>query len=160
MSDRAATFLNVLLLLAQIVLGGASLYYFFDVFTPGMQLAMPDELNARFVFYTYVGVAVVGLVMMFAPRIASRIAGLEGMNDMGYTSVRSAGGFGIGAATVGMVAANPMMDLGFGAALAVAVAGRLIALILNRGNYVYAIVALVAEGAAAAIVISNVIGMM
>jgi hypothetical protein len=58
-----------------------------------------------------------------------------------------------------MAVANPMMDLGMGAALAVAVLGRLVALVFNRGNYIYAILALILEGAAAALVISDVMGM-
>ena len=160
MSDRAASFLNFLLLLVQLVLAGASLYYFFEVFTPDMQFAMPEEMNARLVFYAYIAVAVVGAVMMFAPRISCKIAGLDGISDMGYSAVRSAGGFALGAALVGMAVANPMMDLGFGAALAVAVVGRVIALVLNRGNYIYAAVALLIEGALAAMVISYVVGMM
>jgi hypothetical protein len=160
MSDRAASFLNFLLLLVQVVLAGASLYYFFDVFTPDMQFAMPEEMNARLVFYAYIAVALVGALMMFAPRISCKTAGLDGISEMGYSAVRSAGGLALGAALVGMAVANPMMDLGFGAALAVAVVGRLIALVLNRGNYIYAVLALLVEGALAALFTSYVVGMM
>lgn len=160
MSDRAASALNFLLLLVQAALAGASLYYFFDVFTPDMRWTMPEELNARLVFYTYVAVAAIGALLMFAPRISGRIAGLDGITDAGYTSVRSAGGFAVGAALTGMAAANPMMDLGFGAALAFGVLGRLVALALNRGNLVYALLAVVVEAAGAAIVVSYVMGMM
>jgi len=160
MSDRAATFLNFLMLLVQLVLAGASLYYFFDVFTPDMQFAIPEEMNAKLVFYCYVAIAVVGALLMFAPRITSRIAGLNGITDMGYSTVRSAGGFALGVALIGMAVANPMMDLGFGGALAVGVLGRVIALAFNRGNYIYAILALLVEGAIAAVVISYVAGMM
>jgi hypothetical protein len=98
--------------------------------------------------------------MMFAPRISCRIAGLNGITDIGYSTVRSAGGFALGAALVGAAVTNPMMALGFGAALAVAVIGRVIALALNRGNSIYAILALLVEGALAALVISYVAGMM
>jgi hypothetical protein len=160
MSDRATDFLNVLLLLVQIVLAGASLYYFFDVFTPDLQFAPPDEMNAKLAFYTYIAIALIGAAMMFAPRISCGVAGLGGITDMGYSAVRSAGGFAVGAALVAIVVANPMMDLGMGAALAVAVLGRVIALALNRGNYIYAVLALIIEGAAAALVISYVMGLM
>ena len=160
MSDRAATLLNFLVLIVQIVLAGASFYYFFDVFTPDMQLAVPEDMNARLAFYTYAAVAVVGVAMAFAPRIACSIVGLDGITDTGYSSVRSAGGFAIGAALTAMAVANPMMDLGMGAALAIAVLGRVIALVFNRGNYAYAALALVIEAAAAALVISYVMGMM
>lgn len=158
MSDHPAKFLNFLLLLAQIVLAGASLYYFFDVFTPGMQFAIPEEGNARLIFYIYAGTAVIGAIMMFAPRIACRIVGLEGITDTRYTSMRSAGGLAIGAAAVAMAAPQPMMDFGFGAALAVGAVGRVIALALNRSNYVYAVIALIVEGGAAAFLISSVMG--
>lgn len=160
MSDRAASFLNFLLLLVQAVLAGASLYYLFDVFTPDMQFAMPEEMNARLAFYSYTAVAVVGALMMFAPRICCKIAGLDGMTDMGYSAVRSAGGFALGAALIAMAVANPMMDLGVSAALGMGALGRVIALIFNRGNYIYAILALLAEGGLAALIISNVAGMM
>jgi hypothetical protein len=160
MSDRAATFRNFLLLLVQIVLAGALLYYFFDVFSPDMQFAMPEETNAKLVFYTYIAIAVIGALMMFAPRISCKVAGVDGITDIGFSAVRSAGGFALGAALIAMAVANPMMDLGMGAALAVAVLGRVIALAFNRGNYAYAILALVLEGAAAAVVISYVMGMM
>lgn len=160
MSDRAMTVRNVLVLIVQIVLAGASLYYFFDVFTPDLQLAVPEDMNARLAFYTYGAIAVVGLFMTFAPRISSAIAGLEGISDAGYSAVRSAGGFAIGAALTAMAAANPMLDLGIGAALAVAVIGRVVTLVFNRGNLAYAALALVIEAAAAALVLSYVMGMM
>lgn len=160
MSDQAATLLNFLLLVVQVVLAGATLYYFFDVFTPDMQFAMPEEPEARLVFYTYVVFAVIGALMMFAPRIAAMISGLQAIADSGVTSIRSAGGFAVGAGLTGMAVANPMMDLGFGAALALAVIGRLIALALNRGNWIYAVIALAVEGAGAFLVLSYVMGMM
>jgi hypothetical protein len=160
MSDRAATFLNFLLLMVQIVLAGATLYYFFDVFSPDMQFAVPEEMNAKLVFYCYVAFAVLGALIMFAPRIACAIAGLDALADTGISSVRSAGGFALGTALIGMAVANPMMDLGFGAALAIAVFGRLLALLINRGNYIFAILALLVQGGGAALVISYVMGMM
>jgi hypothetical protein len=144
----------------QIVLAGATLYYFFDVFSPDMQFAVPEEMNAKLVFYCYVAFAVLGALIMFAPRIACAIAGLDALADTGISSVRSAGGFALGTALIGMAVANPMMDLGFGAALAIAVFGRLLALLINRGNYIFAILALLVQGGGAALVISYVMGMM
>jgi hypothetical protein len=160
MSDRAATLLNFLLLAVQAVLAVATLYYLFDVFTPDMQFEMPEELNAKLTFYTYAGFALIGAILMFAPRIACRVSGLQPIADSGVTSVRSAGGFMVGSALTGMAVANPMMDLGFGAALAIGIIGRIIALALNRGNYAFAITALVVQGIGAALVISYVFGMM
>ena len=168
MSDRAASLQNFLLLLVQVILGGALLYYFSDVFTPGMQFAIPDEAQPRLAFYIYVGVAAIGALMLFAPRICCWIAGVAGVTDTGFTSVRSAGGFAIGASIVGIflvcdpqARAEPFanllyINLAFAVAMAFAVIGRLIALALNRGNYIYAIVALIAEAAATAVIFGYV----
>lgn len=162
MSDSAATALNFLLLMVQIVLTGATLYYFFDVFTPGMQMAIPEELGARLVFYTYAALAVLGALVMFGPRMAMAISGLgvTAEKASAITTIRSAGGFVLGAGLAGVAIQNPMVDLGFAAALALTVVGRLLALALNRGNYLYAGIALVVEAAAAAVVINHVAGMM
>ncbi len=168
MSDRAVSLQNFLLLLVQVVLAGALLYYFSAVFTSGMQFAMPDETQPLLAFYTYVAVAAAGALMLFAPRISSWIAGIGGISDAGFTSVRSAGGFAIGASIFGILLvgdprarAEPFanllyINLAFAVALAFAVFGRLIALALNRGNSIYAIAALITEAAAAALVFGYV----
>jgi len=171
MSDKSATALNFLLLLVQVVLTGATLYYFFDVFKPGMQLAVPLELDAKLVFFTYAGLAILGALVMFGPRLSMAICGLgvTAEKASAITTIRSAGGFGLGLGLMGlMVSGNAenalvdllMVNLAVAAALALAIIGRLVALALNRGNYTYAIVALVVEGAAAGIVISAVLSAM
>jgi hypothetical protein len=162
MSDSAATLLNFLLLAVQIVLTGATLYYFFDVFTPDLQFAVPEAFDAKLVFYTYTALAVLGALVMFGPRMSMAISGLgvTAQKPSAITTIRSAGGFALGAGLAGMAISNPMVDLGFGAALGLAVIGRLIALALNRGNWIFAIVALVVEGAGAALIISYVMAMM
>ena len=162
MSDKAATALNFLLLLVQFVLTGATLYYFFDVFTPDMQIGIPEEMNAKLVFYIYAALAVLGALVMFGPRMSMTISGLgvTAEKASAITTVRSAGGFALGAGLAGMAIQNPMVDLGLAAALALAVCGRLVALAINRGNYLYAGIALVIEGAAAAVVINHVASMM
>jgi hypothetical protein len=162
MSDSAATLLNFLLLAVQIVLTGATLYYFFDVFTPDMQFAVPEAFNARLVFFAYAGLAILGALVMFGPRLSMAVAGLgvTAQKSSAITTIRSAGGFALGAGLAGMAISNPMVDLGFGAALGLAVVGRLIGLALNRGNWVFAVIALVVEGAGAALIISYVMTMM
>jgi hypothetical protein len=172
MSDRAASLVNVLLLFLQVALAGALLYYFFDVFTPGMDFGLPDELKSQLAFYTYVAIAVLGTLMMFAPRISSYVVGIDGITDAGFTSVRSAGGFALGASLLGiLLVGSPhareapfekmlYINLAFAVALAFAVIGRLIALAFNRGNYIYAIVALLVEAAVAAIMFAYVAALM
>jgi hypothetical protein len=171
MSDSAATWLNFLLLTVQVVLTGATLYYFFDVVTPEMQLVMPEPLDARLVFFTYAAIAVFGALIMFGPRLSMAICGLgvTGEKASAISTIRSAGGFALGLGLIGLLlmgnADNAPMDmlmgnLGVAAALGLAMIGRLIALALNRGNSIFAAVALVIEGAAAAVVISSVSSMM
>jgi hypothetical protein len=172
MSDRSASMVNILLLLAQVFLSGALFYYFFDVFTPEMDFGLPTELKSQLAFYTYVSVAVIGLVLMFAPRISSHLVGIDGITVAGFTSVRSAGGFALGASVLGiLLVGSPhardapfekmlYVNLAFAVALASAVIGRLVALALNRGNYIYALLALLIEAAAAAIMFAYVASLM
>jgi len=171
MSDRVATLLNLLLLVVQIMMTGATLYYVFDVFTPDMQLAMPEAFDARLVFFTYAGLAVLGALVMFGPRMSMAISGLgvTGEKPSAISTIRSAGGFALGLGLIGLVfmgnAGNAPMDmlmgnLGIAVALGFCVIGRLIALAFDRGNFIFAGIALVVEGAAAAIVISTVAAML
>ena len=169
MSDQAATFLNFLLLGVQIVLAGATLYYFFEVFTPDMQFAMPAEPAVRLVFYSFGLAAALGAIALFAPRIACRAAGLQAIADSGITSVRSAGGLAVGLGLYGLLMSalsdsapimTMMAALAFGAALGFGVIGRIVALVVNRGNYVFAGLALVLQAACTFVVLSYVKGMM
>lgn len=160
MSDQASSILNYLLLLVQLLLAGALLHYFFDVVSPDMQLGVPEGTAARLVFYVYAAVAVIGAFAMFGPRLAAMTTGMTGIHDGGYTSVRSAGGFALGLGLSGMAFVNPMLDVGFAAALTVAAIGRILALVLNRGNYIYATIALILNAAFALVVISYISGMM
>ena len=171
MSDRAGTLLNLLLLAVQMTVTGAALYYFFDMFTPDMQLTMPDAFDARLVFFTYAGIAILGALVMFGPRMSMAICGLgvTGEKASAISTIRSAGGFALGLGLIGLVfmgnSANAPMDmlmgnLGVAVALGLAVIGRLMALALNRGNYIFAGIALAIEAAAAAVVISSVASMM
>jgi len=172
MSDRSATMVNILLLLVQIFLAGALFHYFFDVFTPEMDVGLPTELKSQLAFYTYVAIAVIGVVLMFAPRISSYVIGIDGTTVAGLTSIRSAGGFALGASVLGiLLVGSPhardapfekmlYINLAFAVALAFAAIGRLIALALNRGNYIYAILALLIEAAAAGIMFVYVASLM
>lgn len=172
MSDRSATMVNILLLLVQVLLAGALFHYVFDVFTPDMDFGLPDELKSQLAFYTYAAIAVIGAVLMFAPRLSSHVIGIDGITIAGFASIRSAGGFALGASALGiLLVGSPhardapfekmlYINLALAVALAFAVIGRLIALALNRGNYLYAIPALLVEAAAAAIMFSYVASLM
>jgi hypothetical protein len=160
MSDRSVSVLNVLMLAAQIVLAGAALTYFFDVVTPDLQVSLPEEADAQRVFYSYVVYAAIGAMVMFAPRIACMASGLQALTEAGVASIRSAGGFLLGASATAIVMDNPMLELGFGAAAAIGAVGTALALVLNRGNAMFAIAALAVQCAVAFLVISHVAGMM
>ncbi|MBL0374987.1 hypothetical protein JJB09_23515 [Rhizobium sp. KVB221] len=171
MSDKASTLLNFLLLLVQAVLTAATLYYFFDVFRPDTQMAVPQALDARLVFFTYAGLTLLGALVMFGPRMSMTVSGLgvTAEKASAITTIRSAGGFALGVGLIGLfVSANGenapmdflMANLGVAGAFILAVFGRLIALAFNRGNYVYAIVALVVEVVAAAAVVAHISTMM
>lgn len=159
--ERAASLPNVALLMVQVLIAAALLNSnLFDVFSTDTTVAFPEEFNAQLVFAVYGLTAAVGLAALLAPRAIEAVAGLQPMTAGGTSLIRSGGGFAIGSALVGLAAANPMMELGFGAALAFAVAFRIVGLVINRGNFLYAAAAIVVEAAAATLVLSYVIGMM
>jgi hypothetical protein len=59
-----------------------------------------------------------------------------------------------------MAISNPMIDLGLGVALGLGVVGRIVALAFNRGNYIFAGIALMVQGAGATLILSYVMNMM
>ena len=171
MSDTSASLLNVLLFLVQLIFAVALLYYFGEAITGDLQLGVPAETMPQLVFFVFAGLAVIGFLVLFAPRIAMNAAGLWVAADRqsGIASVRSTGGFMLGAGLFGMAVAGYwqsqfvvllMFCFGFIVALALSVAGRLLALLINRGNLVFNAVALVVQIVAALVVITYVGGAM
>jgi hypothetical protein len=134
-------------------------------------LGIPTEMMARLAFFTFVAVAVIGFLILFAPRIAMCAAGLWVASERpgGIASVRSTGGFLLGVGLFGMAIAGLwesgfviflMLCFGFAAALVLSIVGRIVALALNRGNLVFGAIALVVQAAAAAVVILYVSSVM
>ena len=171
MSDTSASLLNVLLFLVQTIFAVALLFYFTDVITNELQLGVPTELMPQLVFFTFAALAVIGFLILFAPRIAMNIAGLWVTADKqgGIASVRSTGGFMLGTGLFGMAVAGYwqsqfvvllMLCFGIVVALLLSAIGRLLALALNRGNLVFNIVALVIQIAAFGVVITYIAGAM
>lgn len=167
MSDVSASLLNFLLLVVQLIFAAALLSSFFDVVTPELQLGMPAEPTAWLAFLSLAAIAALGFLILFAPRMAMGAAGLWVTPERpgGIASVRSTGGFLLGLGLFGMALAGPwdggfinflMFCFGLAAALVLSVAGRLAALVLNRGNPVFGVIALVAQASAAVIVIAHV----
>lgn len=171
MSDTSASLLNLLLFLVQAIFGVALLYYFTDVVTNELALGIPTEIMPQLVFFTFAVLAFLGFLVLFAPRIAMNAAGLWVISGKqgGIASIRSTGGFMLGAGLFGMAVAGYwqsqfvlllMLCFGIIVALALSVVGRLLALGLNRGNLAFNVVALVIQIAALGIVITYIGGAM
>lgn len=167
MSDTSASLLNMLLFVVQLIFAAALLYFFGEAITDDLQLGVPAEIMPQLVFFVFAGLAVIGFFVLFAPRIAMNVAGLWVASDRqgGIASVRSTGGFMLGAGLFGMAVAGYwqsqfvlllMLCFGFVVALALSVIGRLLALVLNRGNLVFNAVALFVQIAAVILVIAYV----
>lgn len=171
MSDTSASLLNVLLFLVQTIFAVALLFYFTDVITNELQLGIPTEFMPQLVFFTFAALAIIGFLVLFAPRIAMNIAGLWVTADKqgGIASVRSTGGFMLGTGLFGMAVAGYwqsqfvvllMLCFGIVVALLLSAIGRLLALALNRGNLIFNIVALAVQGAALGVITTYIAGAM
>lgn len=171
MSDTSASLLNLLLFLVQAIFAVALLYYFTDVVTNELVLGIPAEFMPQLVFFTFSALAIIGFLVLFAPRIAMNAVGLWVIADKqgGVASVRSTGGFMLGTGLFGMAIAGYwqsqfimllMLCFGFIVALALSVIGRLLALAINRGNLVFNVIALVIQIAAIGVAITYIGGAM
>jgi hypothetical protein len=167
MSDGSASLLNFLLFLVQAILATALLAFFGEVVTPDLTLGMPSETLPRLVFLLFALLAVLGFLVLFAPRIAMTVAGLWVTPDRpgGIASVRSTGGFLMGLGLFGMAISGywqsqfvVLMMLCFGliVALVLALIGRGLAMILERGNLIFSAAVLLLTAVAAGIVVTYV----
>lgn len=163
MSDMSASLLNVLLFLVQSLFAVALLTFLGEALSEELKFGVPTSLVPQLLFFTFAAVAAIGLIVLFAPRIAMNAAGLWVLADKpgGIASVRSTGGFMLGAGLFGVVVAGywdtqfaVLLMFGFGMAfaLALSVLGRLLALVFERGNLVFNAIALAAQVAAALVV--------
>lgn len=171
MSDTSASLLNVLLFLVQLIFAGALLYYFGQTITNELTLGIPTDLLPQFAFFVFAAFALIGLLVLFAPRIAMNTVGLWVIANRqgGIASVRSTGGFMLGIGLFGMAVAGYwqsqfvvllMLCFGLIVALALSAIGRLLALVLDRGNLVFNAIALFIQIAATVLVTTYVGGAM
>jgi hypothetical protein len=160
MSDQAATLTNFGLWLLQVLLAWAMLTYLFEVWTPDSTFVMPEDLAGKIVAVVYLVLMVFGFLTLFAPRVALGTGGL--MLSMsrrgGEAAVRSQGGIALGAGLVGLLLANPLVDLALGAALLLSAFGRVLALLINRGRPVFGATALFVQLALSLILLAHVFG--
>lgn len=171
MSDTSANLLNLLLFVVQTGFAVALLAYFGEVVTDELALGIPTELMPQLVFFTFAAMAVIGFLILFAPRIAMNVAGLWVTADKpgGIASVRSTGGFLLGFGAFGMAISGYwqsqfvvllMLCFGFAMALGFSIVGRVLAIVINRGNLGFNIGALIVQAAALFVVITYVGGAM
>lgn len=159
-SDRSNGLLNFGFLVLQVALAVGGLTWFFDVWTGGYGVDVPEDQSALIVFGAACATAAVGLVCLFAPGLMMLAAGVsigEGRSRV-IASVRALGGMLIGAGGVTLLAGNPMCELAIGSAFAISVFGRVLALIFETGRYIFQGVALVLSIAGAAIFLGHVFG--
>ncbi len=160
MSDQAATLTNFGLWLMQVVLAWAMLTFLFEVWTPEATFEMPEDMAQKMIAVVYLVLMVFGFLTLFAPRIALGAGGL--MLSMtrrgGEAAVRSQGGIALGSGLMGLLVANPLVDLALGAALLLSAFGRVLALLLNRGRPVFAATALVVQLLLSLILLAHVFG--
>lgn len=160
MSDSGGVIANIGLLLVQIALSAALMFYLKDVLSPSFSFAMPTEFANLLAFFSYCAIGALGLVVLFMPRISMVVAGLTTASGRNEAAIRAAGAFAAGVALSAIYFANQMMDFGMAGAMCLAVIGQILALILNRGNYIFAAIALLAEAAISGGIIFYVFGMM
>jgi hypothetical protein len=163
MSDQAVSLKNLFLVVIEAALAIATLCYFFDIVTPELEIAtMPAEFPANAAYLSYAALAIIGAFIMIAPGLSMLLCGLAPRNDHrgGYAAMRSAGGMLLGASGAALLLGNPMLDLGMASALVFSVAGRLLALIFNRGNLRYGLPALAMQLITATTIAFYIFGMM
>jgi hypothetical protein len=169
MSDQAVGLVNIVMLIVQALMAGALATRLPEAFAEAGAFLWPTEFLAQLSAYAYAGMAGVGLVIMFMPRVSAHIAGLAFLREAGHGPIRSAGGvilaiglLGIYVAglTESLYVAQLFLAMGMVAALGLSLVGRVAALAINRGNYLYSLVFLVFSLLEAAAFASGFAGMI
>ncbi len=162
MSDHASSPANWLLLLIQIALAFALTSMLFEVWTPESIPGLPEDPQEKLAFFAAAVIAIIGGIVMFAPRIALVMCGLsiqEG-SESALGGIRAFGGFALGTGVAVMMMAGPMLYLALGAVLLTGVAARLISLVADRGNFLFQAIAIAGTAIVALTPLQYVFGMM
>jgi hypothetical protein len=169
MSDQAASLVNIVMLVLQALMAGALATRLPEAFADAEAFLWPVEFQTQLAAYGYAAFSIVGLVIMFMPRVSAHIAGLAFLAQAGHGPVRSAGGILLALGLLGiyvagltesLYVAQLFLAMGMVAALIVSVVGRLAALALNRGNYPFSLVFLILSLLAAAALGSGLAGLI
>ena len=129
----------------------------------GMEFYIPTETGEFLAFCAAAVAALIGVVMLFAPRLTFRAAGIgiaEGRRG-GLAEARSTmGGMHAGLGLAAILLAQPMVYLAVGAAFALAAFGRILSMMSDNGGTLYNWVALLVQGALAILPLAYVFGMI
>lgn len=101
-----------------------------------MEFYFPTEPGEQLAFCAACLSALIGLVLMFAPRLVLRVFGLQLPADRrdGLSLVRSSlGGLYLGLGVMAVLLAQPMVYLAVGAAFAVSAFGALLSILTDGG---------------------------
>ncbi|MHC2417103.1 hypothetical protein ACVMB2_000955 [Sinorhizobium meliloti] len=117
-----------------------------------MEFYIPTETGELLAFCAAALAALIGLVMLFAPRLTFRAAGIgiaEGRRG-GLAEARSTmGGMHLGLGLGAILLAQPMVYLAVGAAFALAAFGRILSIMSDNGATLFNWLALLARVQAA-----------
>lgn len=149
MSDQASGLVNIVMLVLEALMAGALATRVPEAVADAGAFIWPIEYQTLISAYAYSALAFAGLLVMFMPRVCARIAGLAFLREAGHGPVRSAGGILLALGLLGvyvagltesLYVAHLFLAMGMVAALTLSIAGRLVSLGLNRGNYLYSLI--------------------
>ncbi len=128
-----------------------------------MEFYIPTETGEFLAFSAAVAAALLGLVMLFAPRLTFRAAGIglaEGRRG-GLAEARSTmGGMHVGLGLGAILLAQPMVYLAVGAAFALAAFGRALSMMSDNGATLFNGLALLVQAALAILPLAYVFGLI
>ena len=126
-----------------------------------MEFYIPTETGEFLAFCAAGAAMLIGLVMLFAPRVAFRAAGIgvaEGRRG-GLAEARSTmGGMHVGLGLGAILLAQPMVYLAVGAAFALAAFGRMLSMMSDNGATLFNWAALSVQSALAILPLAYVFG--
>ncbi|MDI7862480.1 DUF4345 domain-containing protein [Rhizobiaceae bacterium n13] len=128
-----------------------------------MEFYFPTEPGEQLAFAAAAVTAVLGLFMMFAPGLSFRFVGLEpreGRPDAFAEARSTMGGFYFGFGLAALLFAQPMVYLALGASFAMAVFGRILSIMSDRGSSLVNYFLLVVQAILAAMPLAYVFGMV
>lgn len=126
-----------------------------------MEFYLPTEPGEQLAFAAAAVTALLGLVMMFAPGLTYRFFGLQAKDGRfdAYAEARSSlGGFYFGFGLAALLFAQPMVYLALGVSFAMAVFGRILSIMSDKGSSARNYLLLVVQAILAALPLAYVFG--